>query len=379
MRDLYILQGLPGSGKSTFIKNNGIEHYTICPDDLRILYAGFETKPNGLKTISQKQDNKVWRELFNILQLKMEQTETIFIDATHTRMDYINRYLKLCKEHRYSLHIIDFSDVSVEVCKERNKLREEYKQVPDEVIDRMNEQLQHFKTLKLLKEVDVIHHEVFSLVYEPMICEYNNVVVFGDIHGCYDKLNQYFIDKPINESTLYVFCGDYLDRGMYNAETMRFLLSVMNKDNFIFVEGNHERWIRMFSKNDSLEGIKSKDFIEKTSKDLETFDKKELRRFCSKLIPFLVLMKGNKKILITHGGMTDFPNKLTRESECIKGTGKYENTIEVDKTFYSNHPNCYSIHGHRNIEELPIFSNNGHTMNLEGKIEFGGDLRVVEI
>ena len=40
---------------------------------------------------------------------------------------------------------------------------------------------------------------------------------------------------------------------------------------------------------------------------------------------------------------------------------------------------CYNVHGHRNVTNNPIISADGYSINLEGKVEFGGCLRIVEL
>lgn len=37
MRDLIIMRGCPGSGKSTAIKEAGLENYVLSPDALRLM------------------------------------------------------------------------------------------------------------------------------------------------------------------------------------------------------------------------------------------------------------------------------------------------------------------------------------------------------
>lgn len=59
MKRLLILNGLMGSGKSTFIKENKLEDFTLSSDELRIKMAGFDMSENGL-VISQKKDRQVW-------------------------------------------------------------------------------------------------------------------------------------------------------------------------------------------------------------------------------------------------------------------------------------------------------------------------------
>jgi predicted MPP superfamily phosphohydrolase len=80
--------------------------------------------------------------------------------------------------------------------------------------------------------------------------EYEKVVIFGDIHGCYDPLKEYFDKNPFNENYNYIFCGDYLDRGPQNKEVLEFLISLKDKKNCVFLEGNHERWLRIYSQKD---------------------------------------------------------------------------------------------------------------------------------
>ena len=38
MRTIYILRGAPGSGKSTWIKENNLEQYTLSADNIRLMY-----------------------------------------------------------------------------------------------------------------------------------------------------------------------------------------------------------------------------------------------------------------------------------------------------------------------------------------------------
>ena len=59
MRNLFILRGAPGSGKSTWIKENNLEPYTLSTDALRLMYQSPVTTPEGTMAISQNNDTAV--------------------------------------------------------------------------------------------------------------------------------------------------------------------------------------------------------------------------------------------------------------------------------------------------------------------------------
>ena len=88
-----------------------------------------------------------------------------------------------------------------------------------------------------------------------------------------------------------------------------------------------------------------------------------------------------KEILITHGGISCMPENLTFISTkaMIKGIGSYKDSVDVDNAFATNSPdNCIQIHGHRNVDSVPCKVND-KCYNLEGKVEFGGQLRALTI
>lgn len=65
-------------------------------------------------------------------------------------------------------------------------------------------------------------------------------VVIGDIHGCFDQLqNLLNAVKPIvaNHEHKFVFLGDYVDRGPDSRKVIDFLMGL---DNAVCLKGNHE-------------------------------------------------------------------------------------------------------------------------------------------
>lgn len=382
MRYLVLLRGVAGCGKSTWIEQNNLKQYTLCADDIRLLIQSPVLTVDGGSEISQKNDKQVWDLLRQLLEKRMERGEFTIIDATHSRSSSINEnYKKLCDKYRYRCFVVDFSEISLEVIKYRNLSRPHYKRVPQDVIENMYSRIQ---TQSLPGWVKGIKPEefftYFPQVLQPIsLSQYNDVQIFGDIHGCLDPLMEWFTKVPFSEKTYYIFTGDYIDRGIQNRETLEFLLQYYNKPNVLMLEGNHERWLRMYA-NDEEESIRSSEFTRYTMKQLEGMDKKQLREFCRKLGQLAYFLFKNEKFLVTHGGIPTLPSPYIASEEYILGVGKYEQYLQVEESFYNKyHADILQVHAHRNTENSPISNHYNTCYNLCDTVEFGGYLRILSI
>ena len=124
MRQLILLRGAPATGKSTFIKENNLDQFTLSADQIRLLFQSPIMTVEGGPAISQKNDGKVWSFLFELLEQRMQRGEFTIIDATHSRNSLITRYKDLCKKYRYRCTVVDFTGVPLEECLRRNRERE---------------------------------------------------------------------------------------------------------------------------------------------------------------------------------------------------------------------------------------------------------------
>lgn len=136
------------------------------------------------------------------------------VDATNIRGRDITAYKKLANEYKYRVYVVDFTDITIEEAKKRNLQREEYKQVPENVIERMYAQL---ADNKVPSGITVIKPEDLAQIwYKPRdLSAYKKVIHIGDIHCCYKPLKEYL--EEINPQNYYIFLGDYIDRGSENA------------------------------------------------------------------------------------------------------------------------------------------------------------------
>ena len=122
---LLVLVGLPGSGKSTWARSQGIA--VVSTDDLRFLLA------------DDASDQTIHSDVFASVRfllrrrLMLRRPLTIF-DATNLTRKERRAYIKLAQMYGAAAEAM-FFDTPVEVCKERNRGRERV--VPDEAIDAM--------------------------------------------------------------------------------------------------------------------------------------------------------------------------------------------------------------------------------------------------
>lgn len=376
MRTLLLMRGAPGSGKSTYIERNNLKKYTLCADEIRLLIQTPIMQTNGNFAISQNNDNKVWAVLFDILEARMQRGEFTVIDATNSKTKEMIRYRDLAKAYRYRIYCVDFTDLPIEVCKERNKQRPEYKQVPDEVIDKI---YSRFSGQKIPRDIEILKpDELDKILIRPLdVSEYNKIHYIGDIHGCYTALREAI--PEIKDDELYVFCGDYIDRGIENAEVLKFLCEICEKPNICLLEGNHDRAIYDYA-HDVKTGKKQFDDVTYYELKKANISQKDLRVLYRK-IRQCAYYKYNGKLLFTcHAGISKMPENLLylATEQMIKGIGTYGEMKMVCDNWEKSNPDIIQIFGHRNIEDTPI-KVNSCCYNLEGSVEFGGYLRMITV
>lgn len=378
MRSLLLLRGAPGCGKSTFINENGLKSYTLSADDIRLQCQSAQQLPDGGLAISQNNEKTVWNMLFKLLEVRMQNGEFTVIDATNSKTSEMNRYKEMCDTYRYRIFCIDFTDLPIEECKRRNAERTSLKQVPEDVIDKM---YSRFKNQKIPSGIKVLKPSEIDQIWMKKIdlSSYNKIVHIGDIHGCYTALMEYF-KNGLSDDTMYIFVGDFIDRGIENAKVVNWLISILDKKNVLFLEGNHERWLWIYAHG----GVgHSKEFELYARKELDEahIDPKKIRQLYRRLGQCAWYQYQDKEVFVSHAGIATMPDNLSKMAtiQMIKGVGSYNDFEMIADTWMKTTPsNCYQIHGHRNTKNADMRIRD-RVFNLEGKVEFGGDLRIVEL
>lgn len=380
MRVLLLLRGSAGCGKSTWIEQNGLKQYTLSADDIRLLCQSPVLQPDGTVNISQSNDKAVWKILFQLLEIRMQKGEFTVIDATNSKTSEMKRYKEMCNTYRYRIYCVDFTDIPIDEVKRRNANRDEYKRVPDEAIDKM---YARFETQQIPSGITVIKPDELDKIWMKTfdLSEYKKIHHIGDIHGCNTALQKYLSDNGgIKDDEFYIFCGDYIDRGIKNADVVNFLISIKDKKNVLLLEGNHEKWLWLWA-NDCVGKSREFEIITKPQLEDAGIKKKDVRQLYRKLGQCAYYKYGDHIYLVTHAGLSFIPDNLTfvATDQMIHGVGSYNDFETIAETFYEKMPeNCYQIHGHRNTKQVPIRVND-RVFNLEGKVEFGGCLRCVQV
>lgn len=379
MRSLIILRGSPASGKSTWVKQMGLENYCLSADNIRLLVQSpILSAEYTHRIISQRNDAYVWQLLFELLEERMKRGEFVIVDATHSRSSDFSRYNKLCEKYRYRKYYVSFADVPIEECKRRNAEREDYKRVPESVIDKMYARLATQGKTSGWVEIDKNNfwNEVGVKLFD--MNKYERIHIFGDIHGCFTALKEYFDNEPYNENDFYIFTGDYIDRGLENKETLEYLMELCQYNNVLMLEGNHERWLNFYS-NDEMENIRSNTFMRKTIPQIIDMDKKDIRNFYRKLGQIAYFEFDGVNYLVSHGGISYMPEELqlVATEQFINGVGDYN--VNIDEVFAKNEKgkNIVQVHAHRNTFEINDVDEKSY--DLEGKVEFGGHLKIMRL
>ncbi len=380
MRILLLLRGSAGCGKSTWIEKNGLKPYTLSADDIRLLCQSPILQADGTEAISQSNDTLVWKTLFNILETRMQKGEFTVIDATNSKTSEMNRYKEMCDTYRYRIYCVDFTDIPIEEVKRRNAGREPLKRVPEEVIDKM---YSRFATQKIPSGITVIKPNELNKVWVRLFdfSDYKRIHHIGDIHGCNTVLQDWLAGiGGIKDDELYIFTGDYIDRGVENAEVLKFLMEIKDRKNVILLEGNHERWLWLWA-NGCVGKSKEFELITRPQIEAAGIDKKEVRKLYRRFGQCAYYKYHDKVFLVTHAGLSIVPENITfvATDQMIKGVGSYNDFEVIAETFAREMPdNYYQIHGHRNTKQAPIEVND-RVFNLEGQVEFGGCLRCMTI
>ena len=376
MRKLVILYGVPCSGRDEFVKENGLEKYTVSEDILRVMVASTNIDIDGTIEVSRRDDRWVSEKIRDILERRFYHGLFTVYKPSNTSQSEITQLKQMAYKYNYKVYCIDFSHVSFNSIKERNENKDPEDRIDTKLLSKMYDKLAYSpipQGMEVLKPNQA--NEIFHKIED--YSNWKRINFIGDIHGCYDALVK--LIEPINDDELYVFCGDYLDRGIQNVKTIEYIMELQDRKNTIFLFGNHERHLKNWA---NREPIVSQQFQNFTRKELESagVSTKKVKRFCDNLKECFYGEYHGRKIIACHGGISNIPKHIDfiASDQLVSGVGKYKDGIQIEKSFCRNVENTILVHGHRNVMNESIHPA-PNCYNLENGVEIGGTIRMISI
>lgn len=138
-KQLILMRGTPGSGKSTLIKNSRLYNYSISLDELRRLLAAEE---NGQLPTSVNKE--AYALLHSILQTRVQKGKLIILDAVNASVDHIKDSIELAENYGYNVVYFQMQ-TSLEQCLENNLCRPVYSRASEEKIRKFHKMIETTK------------------------------------------------------------------------------------------------------------------------------------------------------------------------------------------------------------------------------------------
>ena len=171
-KTLWLIVGVPGSGKSTFLANQVNKPNTkiISRDAIRFKLLG-----DGDAYF--KNEDTVWNMYVDAIKNSLQENEHTVLDATHLNERSRNKILDRLNLNDVNINVIYFK-VPLNVCIDRNAQRTGRAHVPTDVITKMyasyryptfNEKY-HYNRILLLLHILHYHFLVGSFQLTPILC-----------------------------------------------------------------------------------------------------------------------------------------------------------------------------------------------------------------
>lgn len=255
---LVCLIGASGSGKSSFAAQHFKATEVVSSDECRTRVTDDAT------TLDANEDT--FELLQYIASMRLKRRMLTVIDATSVQKADRAHLVSLGRRF-HALPVAIVLDLDPALCEERNKQRKD-RTVKTNVAQRHSKSLRKnlrglqkegFRQVYILRSLDEI--ESVSITREPLWTdqrgEHGPFDIIGDVHGCYEELNElllslgYVFDQEYedNESLLSArhpqgrqafFVGDITDRGPRNRDCLRLVMGMCANGSARIVVGNHD-------------------------------------------------------------------------------------------------------------------------------------------
>jgi protein phosphatase len=393
---LVVLIGVSGSGKSSFAKKHFKRTEILSSDECRALVSDDEN--------SQSATNDAFDVLYYIAGKRLKGGLLTVVDATNVQKESRKGLIELGRTY-HCLPVAIVLDLPEKVCEERNQsrpdrnfgghvIRQQNQQLKKSIRGLKDEGFRQIYILKSIEEVDAVLEIKREKLYNDKKDETGPFDIIGDIHGCFDELQELLLKLGYNvnrieeteknfgfsviapENRKVIFVGDLVDRGPDSPSVLRLVMSMVNSGVAFCVPGNHDLKLQKYLNGKS---VQLKHGLELTVKQLESETaqfKSIVEKFLYSLISHFVFDNG--KLVVAHAGLKE--EMQGRGSGAVRSFCMYgETTGEIDEFGLPVRHNWAKeyrgkakvVYGHTPVPEAEWLNK---TIDIDTGCVFGGKL-----
>lgn len=353
MKNLILMIGSQGSGKTTYCKRKLKDYTRISQDDM-----------------GKQKHIEIFHEA-------IKRGNDVVIDRINHRREQRLRYVDYARNYDYKIKFI-WLDCDKITCLKRLEEREEHPTIALDAdhLKILNHYFDKFETPSSAEydELERIEKRVYADVYDIRRFIKDKFIIVGDIHGCYDEFMELLDKCNYQYGDTVISIGDLMDRG---SESRKVLTWFYNNDGFA-VEGNHDNKFRRW-----LNGrkVKLKHGLEGTIKEFEGISEQHrdtLLRWMNKW-PQIIRVPDvdGKPMFVVHAGLDGrWPITRQKVETCLYVrylNGKDFFDEEQGIPWYSTLSGEYKVVSGHMIQSNPFISKNA--ILLDGGAYQGGVLR----
>jgi serine/threonine protein phosphatase 1 len=195
-----------------------------------------------------------------------------------------------------------------------------------------------------------------------------NILVIGDVHGCYHTFKKLVDENFQPGEDLLVQLGDLIDRGNYSPETVRYARELQEEHKAVFLKGNHESLMIKNFREAEIPGwlaqggfmtIAQYAFVERdVESDLQWFEK-------------MPLFWENDAVFVSHAGISSLPANLFDESD--------PNGILWNRAPLKNIGQLQIIGHTPQLDGTPTYDKTANSWNIDTACVYGFNLTALRL